>query len=390
MFTSFFYTLKKHKVPVSMMEWMTLMEAISKGYAFSSLTTFYYLARAILVKSETHYDKYDVAFKEYFRGIETPEEIAEQFLEWLNDPIRRLELSPEELAKLDKLSFEELMKTLEERLKEQKERHDGGGKWIGTGGTSPFGHSSRNPAGIRIGGSSGGRSAVQIAAERHFQNYRSDVVLDTRQIKLALKELRQLSRIGPKDELNLKGTIDATCKNAGELEFIWEAERKNNVKLLLMMDVGGSMDPYAHLCSRLFTAANSATHFKDFKYFYFHNCIYANLYTDIERREGVNTDHVLRTLDSDYKVILVGDATMSPTELTMINGAIDYWEYNETPGITWLKRIADHFSHCIWLNPEPIRNWVHPTVQMVGRLFPMFELTLDGLDQGIKKLIVKS
>lgn len=373
---------------MSLMEWMTLMEAISKGYAFSSLTAFYYLARAILVKSETHYDKYDVAFKEYFQGIETPTEIAEQVLNWLDDPIRRLELSPEDLAQLQKMNFEELLKTLEERLKEQRERHDGGGKWIGTGGTSPFGNSGRNPAGIRIGGSSWARSAVQVAAERHFQNYRSDVVLDVRQMQLALKALRQLSRVGPKDELDLRATIDETCKNAGELEFVWTAQRKNNVRLLLLMDVGGSMDPYAQLCSRLFTAANSATHFKDFKYFYFHNCIYGNLYTNIERREGVSTDHILRTLDPDYKVILVGDATMSPTELTMVNGAIDYWEMNETPGIIWLKRISDHFTHAVWLNPEPVRNWIHPTVTMIGRLFPMYELTLEGLDQGIKKLAV--
>ncbi len=390
MFASFFYTLRKHKVSVSLMEWMTLMEALSKGYAFSSLTNFYYLARAILVKSETHYDQYDVAFKEYFHGIETPEEIANQILDWLQEPIRRLEISPEEIAQLEKMNWEELMKTFEERLREQKERHNGGSRWIGTGGTSPFGHSGRNPAGIRIGGSAWGRSAVQVAAERHFQNYRSDVVLDIRQMQLALKELRQLSRVGPKEELNLRGTIDATCKNAGELEFIWEAQRKNNVKLLLLMDVGGSMDPYAHLCSLLFSAANSATHFKDFKYFYFHNCIYGHLYTDIELREAQSTNQVLKTMDHDYKVILVGDATMSPTELTMVNGAIDYWEMNETPGIVWLKRIADHCKRCTWLNPEPPRNWIHPTVQMIGRLFPMYELTLEGLDQGIKKLVAAS
>ncbi|MBI2955460.1 MAG: VWA domain-containing protein [Chloroflexi bacterium] len=390
MFTSFFFTLKRHKVPVSLTEWMTLMEALSKGLTFSDLTTFYYLARAILVKSETHFDQYDVAFKECFSGIGTSEEITEQILNWLRDPIHSLRLSPEELAQLEKMNFEDLLKTLEERLREQKEKHDGGSKWVGTGGTSPFGHSGQNPAGIRIGGTSWGRSAVQVAAERHFKNYRSDLVLDTRQIGLALKQLRQLSRVGPEDELDLPATIDATCKNAGELEFIWAAERRNNVKLLLLMDAGGSMDPYAHLCSILFTAANAATHFKDFKYFYFHNSIYGNLYTDIERCEMVSTEHVLRTFDADYKTILVGDATMSPTELTMINGAIDYWETNDTPGAIWLKRIADHFTHCIWLNPEAEGNWAHPTVELIRRIFPMYTLSIQGLEQGIKKLVVKS
>jgi uncharacterized protein with von Willebrand factor type A (vWA) domain len=373
-----------------MLEWMTLMEALSKGYAFSNLTSFYHLARAILIKSETHYDQYDVAFREYFQGIETPAEIADEVLSWLSDPVASIYLSTEELAELESMNFEELLKTFEERLSEQKQRHDGGSKWIGTGGTSPFGHSGKSPTGIRIGGTSQGRSAVQVAVERHFKNYRSDVVLDVRQIQAALKQLRQLSRIGPQDQLNLRSTIDATCRNAGELEFIWEAERRNNVKLLLLMDVGGSMDPHAHLCNLLFSAANSATHFKDYQHFYFHNCIYDKLYTDIERKEGISTDHLLRTLDPGYRLILVGDATMALSELNMVNGAIDYWEQNSTPGIIWLRRIADHFSHRIWLNPEPMRTWTHPTVTLIEKLFPMYELTLDGLDQGIKKLIART
>ncbi|MBI4317530.1 MAG: VWA domain-containing protein [Chloroflexi bacterium] len=388
MFTDFFYTLKKHKVPVSINEWMTFIEALSKGYAFSSLTNFYYLARAVLVKSETHFDQFDVAFKEFFHGIETPADIAESVLEWLSDPVQRLELPAEELAQLEKMNLEELLRTLEQRLREQRERHDGGSKWIGTGGTSPFGHSGQHPGGIRIGGSSGGRSAVQVAAERHFRNYRSDVVLDVRQVQLALKELRLLSRIGPQEELNLRDTIDATCKNAGELEFVWEAERRNNVKLLLLMDTGGSMDPFALLCSQLFTAANSSTHFKDFKYFYFHNCIYDSLYINIEQREKLETAHVLKLLEPDYKVILVGDAMMALSELCEVHGAIDYRELNETPGIIWLKRIADHFSHGVWLNPHGTYYWHHPSVITIGRMFPMFELTLDGLNQAIKRLTV--
>jgi uncharacterized protein with von Willebrand factor type A (vWA) domain len=388
MFTDFFYTLKRKKVPVSIIEWMTLMEALSKG-CISNLDEFYYLARAILVKSESYYDHYDVAFQEYFKGIETPEEISEQILEWLQDPINRMTLSEEERALFDSMDFDELLKELENRLKEQTEQHDGGGYWIGRGGTSPFGHSGYHPAGIRIGGESGGRHAIQIAQERRFRNYRSDVTLDVRQIKMALRGLRQLSRIGPEDELDLERTIDATSKNAGEIEMVWTRSRKNAVKLMLLMDVGGSMFPFARLCSRLFSAAHSSTHFKDFQYFYFHNCIYDNLYQDIERQEAVSTDHLLRTLEPDYKVVLVGDARMAMPELTQRYGAIYYYERNEVPGLLRLKQIAEHFTHCVWINPTEPYYWNHPTVMLVEKFFPMFELTLDGLDQAVKKLVVK-
>jgi hypothetical protein len=388
MFTDFFYTLKKRKVPVSITEWMTLMEALSKGY-ISNLDEFYYLARAILVKSEAYYDQYDVAFQEYFEGIEAPAEISEQILDWLKDPINRMTLTEEERALFDSMDFDELLREFEKRLKEQTEQHDGGGYWIGRGGTSPFGHSGYHPAGIRIGGESRGRHAIQIAQERRFRNYRSDLTLDVRQIKMALRGLRQLSRIGPEDELDLEETIDATSKNAGEIELVWTRSRKNAVKVLLLMDVGGSMNPFALLCSQLFSAAHASTHFKEFKYFYFHNCIYSNLYQDVERQEIVSIDHLLRTLEPDYKAILVGDARMAMPELTERFGAIDYYDLNETPGIVWLKRIAEHFTHCVWLNPEEPYYWNHPTVIMIGKLFPMFELTLDGLGQAVKKLIVK-
>jgi uncharacterized protein with von Willebrand factor type A (vWA) domain len=388
MFTDFFYTLKRKKVPVSIIEWMTLMEALSKG-CISNLDEFYYLARAILVKSESYYDHYDVAFQEYFKGIETPAEITEQIMEWLHDPINRMTLSEEERALFDNMDFDELLKELEKRLKEQTEQHDGGGYWIGRGGTSPFGHSGYHPAGIRIGGESGGRHAIQIAQERRFRNYRSDVTLDVRQIKMALRGLRQLSRIGPEDELDLERTIDATSKNAGEIEMVWTRSRKNAVKLLLLMDVGGSMVPFARLCSRLFSAAHSSTHFKDFQYFYFHNCIYDNLYQDIERQEAVSTDYLLHILEPDYKVVLVGDARMAMPELTQRYGAIYYYERNEVPGLLRLKQFAEHFTHCVWINPTEPYYWNHPTVMLVEKFFPMFELTLDGLDQAVKKLVVK-
>lgn len=388
MFTDFFYILKKRRVPVSITEWMTLMEALDKGY-ITNLDEFYYLARAILVKSEAYYDHYDVAFQEYFKGIEAPADISEQILEWLKDPINRINLTEEEQALFDSMDFDELIREFEKRLEEQTEQHDGGGYWIGRGGTSPFGHSGYHPAGIRIGGQSHGRHAIQIAQERRFRNYRSDLTLDVRQIKVALKGLRQLSRIGPEDELDLEETINATAKNAGEIDLMWRRSRKNAVKVFLLMDVGGSMVPFALLCSQLFSAAHSSSHFKDFQHYYFHNCIYDYLYQDIERQEAISTDHLLCTLEPDYKLLLVGDARMAPSELMQRYGAINYYERNEMPGIVWLKRIAEHFTHCIWLNPDDPHFWNHPTAQMIAKMFPMFPLTLDGLGEAVKKLVVK-
>ena len=387
-FTDFFYILRKRKVPVSITEWMTLMEALARGY-IGNLDDFYFLARAILVKSEAYFDHYDVAFQEYFQGVETPAEILEEVLEWLKDPLNRLSFSEEQAAMLDQMDFDEMLKELEKRLQEQTERHDGGGYWIGRGGFSPFGHSGYHPAGIRIGGEGGGRGAVQIAQQRRFRNYRHDLTLDIRQMKLALKGLRQLSRIGAEDELNLDETIKAIARNAGEIELIWTKSRKNAVKVLLLMDVGGSMNPFAQLCSQLFSAAHSSSHFKDFQYYYFHNCLYDNVYKDIERYDAVSLDYLLNTLESDYKVLLVGDASMSPYELMEKWGAIYYYERNDIPGVVRLKQIADHFTHAVWLNPDDPRAWVHPTVQMIGKLFPMYPLTLEGLGEAIKRLVVK-
>ncbi len=229
----------------------------------------------------------------------------------------------------------------------------------------------------------------KVAQERRFRNYRHDLTLDVRQMKTALRGLRQLSRIGPMDELDLEGTIDATAKNAGEIELLWRRSRQNAVNLLLLMDVGGSMEPYAQLCNRLFSAAHSASHFKDFRHFYFHNCIYDQLFADVERSAAIDTHYILQNLEPGCKVVLVGDARMAVSELTERYGAIYYYEQNETPGILWLKRIAEHFSHCVWLNPVEKYFWNHPTAIAIGKLFPMFELTLDGLDQAIKKLVVK-
>jgi hypothetical protein len=388
MFTPFFYKLKERKVPTSINEWMVLMEALDKGL-IHNMSEFYYLARAILVKSETHFDQYDVAFQEYFNGIAPPLEFTEELMAWLTDPKNRPELTPEEISALKKMDLDELLKEYEKRLKEQKERHDGGDYWIGTGGTSPFGHSGRNPQGILVGGPGGMRSAVRIAEQRYFRNYRDDVTLDIRQIKVALKQLRKLNRTGPEDELDLDRTIDATCKNAGEIEFKWKRPRKNAIKLLLLMDAGGSMEPYAELCSQLFSAANSLSHFRSFKYYYFHNCPYDVLYPDIQQRKGEPIEHLLKTLEPDYKVIFVGDACMASSELMDRFGDIYFHGYQKVSGVDRLRQFRSHFSHCVWLNPEKTVLRSYPTVQVIAKLFPMFDLSLEGLNQAVKKLVTR-
>lgn len=389
MFTDFFYLLRKRKVPVSLTEWMTLMEALSQGLV-TNLDEFYYLARAVLVKSETYFDQYDIAFQEFFTGMELPSDISQKILEWLKDPINRTELTDEERQLLDMMDFDKLLKEFEKRMAEQTEQHDGGNYWIGRGGTSPFGHSGKHPAGIRVGGESRGRGAIQIASERKFRNYRGDITLDVRQIKMALRRLRHLNRIGPEDELDLDRTIDATAKNAGDIELKWMRSRKNAVKLLLLMDTGGSMEPFAETCGLLFSAANTSSHFKDLQYYYFHNCVYETLHRDMEtKHEEMSTEYLLSTLEPDYKVVLVGDARMAPQELYERWGAIYYYQRNETPGIVWLKRIADHFSHCVWLNPEGRAYWNHPTVSVISKLFPMYELNLDGIGDSMRKLVSK-
>jgi hypothetical protein len=384
MFFEFFSALRRHKVPVSLTEWMLLMQALHQGLARASLQRFYTLARALLVKDVGYYDAYDLAFQEAFRGIETPLEILEEVLAWLHAPRSLEHLDAEWLSTLD---VEALRRLFTQRLREPQGHHEGGDRMLGTAGTSPFGQYGEHSAGLRINGGGGRRSALQVSQERRFQNYRNDRTLDIRQIQVALKRLRHLKRIGCEEELDLEATIDETCKNGGDLELIFRPPRKNNVKVLLLMDAGGSMMPYADLVERLFSATHKATHFKDLQYYYFHNCIYEQLYADIRLHRKVATTSVLRTLGADYKVLLVGDAYMAPEELLDPGGAIYYYHHNDTPGIEWLRRIRAHFHACIWLNPMPERHWDRPSIALIRQLFPMYELTLEGLDRGIKHLI---
>jgi hypothetical protein len=387
MFLDFFYTLRRHRVPVALTEWRVLMQALSMGLAHTSLARFHTLARSLLVKDVSYYDAYDLAFREAFHGIATPDAILDEIVAWLQDPHSLAPQTPEQLALLQQLDLEALRALFAQRLREQQERHDRGNRMIGTGGTSPLGQQGQHPTGMRLGGDGGQRSAVQVAQERHYENYRRDRTLDTRQIQVALKKLRHLKRLGVEEELDLEATIDQTCRNGGEIDIIFCPPRQNHARVLLLMDAGGSMLPYTALVEGLFSAAHKATHFKDLQYYYFHNCIYAQVYSDIRLHKSVSTASLLQILDADYKVILVGDAYMAPEELLDPGGALYYYHYNDTPGITWLRRIQEHFRACVWLNPLPEGQWHRTTITLVRQVFPMYELTLDGLERGIKQLV---
>jgi len=392
MFLDLFYELRGQGVPVSIHEWQTLMRALEEGLHGCSLERFYHLARACLVKSETYFDAYDRVFAHVFKGVEgaLDDSATEKVLEWLRDPKNFPDLSPEELAELERLSADELMRRFLETLAEQTERHDGGGRWIGTGGRSPFGHNGQHPTGIRVGGKSRNRSAMKIAEERRFRDYRTDVALDIRQIKVSLRRLRQLTRLGEATELDLDETIDETCRNAGEIELVFRPPRRNNVRLLLLMDVGGTMEPYYEPVSRLLTALHEDHSLREFRPYYFHNCIYDHVYAraDMRRDGAVPTGDILRSLNRHWKVVLLGDAAMHPAELLDPYGSIDPRLATPTPGIAWLHRIAAAFERIVWLNPEKPAYWEGShTGRIIRELFPMFHLSVDGLSQALQALV---
>lgn len=389
MFTEFLISLRRRGVPVGLQEWLALHQALGKGLV-GNLDDMYGIGRAVLVHREGHYDAYDLAFAEVFRGGAGPAtvDLKAALQKWLEDPARLEHLSPELFEKLTGLSLEELRKRFEEMLREQKERHDGGNRFIGTGGTSPFGTGGAHPTGMRVG-EGGGRTAVQVAESRRFRNYRTDVTLDVRQFKQALRMLRSLGREGV-EVLDLEETIGETCRNAGDIELVYRPERKNTVKLLLLMDAGGSMDPHARLVDRMFSAASDAGHWKRFGHHFFHNMVYDKVYTDILRRRSILTAKLFDEHPPDTRVVFVGDACMAPWELTLTGASIDWWDRSsrspETTGVDWLLRFRRHFHATAWLNPEPERFWRHPTIHLISRIIPMFPLTLNGLSDAIKHL----
>ncbi|MEZ4383688.1 MAG: VWA domain-containing protein [Nannocystaceae bacterium] len=385
MFLDFFYNLRGRGLKVTTHNWLALMEALGQGLHEQSLSGFYQVARCVLITNEAHYDEFDRAFAETFRGVkDVRADILDDLEAWLKDPKRLEYLDPELLAALKELDVDELRRQFFERLKEQKERHEGGNRWIGTGGTSPFGTGGKHPSGVRVGGG-GGRSALAVADARRFRELRRDLVLDTRQIAAALRRLRKLSRDEGEPELDIDATIGATARNCGDLEIVMQPPRKNSVRLLLLLDVGGSMDPHAELVSRLFSAAHQAGNFRELRSYYFHNCVYGSVYEDAHFTQRVATEELLTTLDQKWFLVLVGDAYMHPGELMMSGG--DWWMDGRGPtGLTWLARLADRFPRSAWINPEPEKLWTTGTIAEVAQVFPMFSLTLDGLGTMVRHL----
>ena len=385
MFLEFFYNLRARGVPVTTHTWLALVDALARGLHNNTLDGFYQVARCILIQSEAHYDDFDRVFAETFRGVQADaRDLLSQLEEWLRDPKSLEHLDPELRAQLAAMDLEQLRRELLERLEQQKERHDGGNRWVGTGGTSPFGTNGMNPAGIRVGGG-GSRSALAVADARRFREFRRDLVLDTRQIAAALRRLRRLTRDDGKLILDLGETIDATARNCGDIEVVMNPERHADVRLLLLLDVGGSMDPHAQLVSRLFSAAHQGGGFKELRSYYFHNCVYQRVFADAAFTKPVSTAELLKTLDTNWTVVLVGDAYMHPGELTMSSG--DWWESARGPsGLTWLARLADRFPRSAWLNPEPPNLWRSGTIAEIARVFPMFQLTLAGLEDMVRHL----
>ncbi|MBM3622471.1 MAG: VWA domain-containing protein [Alphaproteobacteria bacterium] len=390
MFTNFFLELKNAKVPVSIKEYLALLEAMDAHLADYSVDDFYYLSRSIMVKDERNIDKFDRVFGHVFKGLEKAADAATAEIpeEWLRKLAEKL-LTEEEKKQIEALGgWEKLMETLKKRLEEQQKRHQGGSKWIGTAGTSPFGAFGFNPEGVRIGQDKHreGR-AVKVWDKREYKNLDDSVELGTRNIKMALRRLRKFTREGLETELDLDDTIRSTARNAGWLDIKMIPERKNKIKVLVLFDIGGSMDAHIRVCEELFSAAR--TEFKHLEFFYFHNCLYEKLWKDNRRRhtDTTPTSQMLHTYPSDYKVIFVGDGSMSPYEIVYPGGSVEHW--NEEAGQVWMQRVTDMYSSCVWLNPVPERHWQYtPSIQLLKQLMSdrMYPLTLGGIESAMKEL----
>ena len=389
MLVDFFFRLREYGVKVSLRELLDLHAALQQQLVFADMESFYFLSRTLLVKDETQFDRFDRAFAHYFKGVQALDIFSSEIPdEWLRQQLQRM-FTDEEKAQIEAMGgLDKLMETLQQRLQEQKERHQGGNKWIGTGGTSPFGSGGYNPEGIRIG-REGKRqsSAVKVWEKREYKNFSDDTELSSRNMRLALRKLRKFARTGASDELDVPTTIDETAKQGGLLDIHMRPERHNAVKVLMFFDVGGSMDPYIKAVQELFSAVHSE--FKYLEYFYFHNCVYESVWKDNLRRRqaSVAIQDIIHRYGPDYKLIFVGDATMGPYEITYAGGSVEHW--NEEPGAVWMNRLLKHFRHATWLNPQPESYWdYHASIHIMRELMQdrMFPLTLEGLTEAIKQL----
>ena len=389
MLLSFFYALRQVGLPVTLREYLVLLEGLRAGVEGMSIEGFYRFARCTLVKDERYFDRFDRVFARCFGELATPLDLPEGEIpeEWLKSMGERY-FSEEEKRAIEAMGgFDELMKTLKERFEEQEGRHEGGSKWIGTRGRSPFGSDGYNPEGVRVGGKGRHQRAVKVWEERRFRNLDDHVALGTRNFQMALRRLRRFVREGPLDELDIDASIESTAANAGLLELEMRAARKNRVKVLMLLDVGGSMSPYVEICERLFSAARSEL--KNLEFFYFHNCIYETVWKDNRRRrrERMKTQDLIRTYGRDYKLIFVGDASMSPYEIVQPGGSVEHW--NEESGEAWLQRVLGHFERAVWLNPVAAERWewTH-SIAMISELIGerMYELSIEGVDQALVQL----
>ena len=390
MLINFFMTLKKERLPVSFTELFSLLECLKQNIIFANVEDFYYLSRMCFVKDEKNFDKFDIAFGKYFENIDAINDLAMYQIpdDWLRKQMESM-LSDEEKAKIEALGgLDKLMEEFRNRIEEQQKRHEGGNKWIGTGGTSPFGAYGYNPEGIRVGQQEGRNgSAVKVWDKRNYRDLDDSVEIGTRNIKMALRRLRKFARTGAAEELDINDTISSTAKNAGLLDIKMVPERHNSVKVLLFFDVGGSMDPHVKLCEELFSAAR--TEFKHLKYYYFHNFIYESVWTKSHRRhaETTSTFEIINKYSKDYKIIFVGDATMAPYEVTHVGGSIEH--YNEEAGAVWIKRLTEVFDHLVWINPTPKTYWEHSySIEIVKELLEdrMFPMSVKGLEEAMALL----
>ena len=389
MLINLFNTLKDTGVPCTLRELLDLLTALDKRLVFANTDEFYFLSRAILVKDEKNYDKFDRAFDIYFKGLETLDDVIQALIpdEWLRKEFEKF-LTPEELEKIKSMGgLEKLLDEFKKRLEEQKERHEGGDKWVGTGGTSPYGNSGMNPEGIRVDGEGKEGKAVKVWQKRDFKNLDDSIELGTRNIKIALRRLRKFVRESHNEEFDLDGTVKSTAKNAGLLDIKMVPEKANAVKVIVLFDVGGSMDPHVKICEELFSACK--TEFKNLEYFYFHNFIYETVWKDNSRRlnERIETTELFQKYSQDYKIIFIGDATMAPYEITNAGGSIEHW--NEEPGSLWMKKFYSNFEKLIWLNPVPQDHWDYSASIELSRTLiddQMFPLTIKGLEDGMSFL----
>lgn len=388
MFLGFHTTLRKAGLKVGLTEWLALMRALTADQVEPSLSSFYRVARALVCRDEGDFDKFDLAFAAYFKDAELPEGLRQHLQDWLSQPLQRPALSPEELQKLQSLDLDELRKLFEERLKEQTERHDGGDYWIGTGGKSPFGQGGEHPSGMRVGeGAQGRGTAVAGARARRFRNYRADRVLDTRALAVAIRRLRRLERRARRMELDIDETIYRTARNAGDLEIVERPERRNQARVVLMMDTGGSMEPHTRLVESFFSALKRSGGLRDVETYFFHNCVYGKVYSDIARFTEVELDKVTRSVPPNTHLFMVGDAWMGPYEMFSPHGSIEMATSDPVPGIERLEQLQRAYTKRVWLNPIPANYWHADTILAAGQLFPMFPMTIDGIVAAVSLLL---